>query len=174
MLITPEYAALNSRLMEEDPTYATSGHKMAPRVLELCKRYETKDVLDYGCGRMLLQKALGFKIYNYDPAVWELSSPPSPSEIVVCGDVLEHVEPECLDDVMADLYRVTQKVLLVLVATRPALRSLPDGRNAHLIQEKAPWWLGKFWDSGFRLLSYLDCQAQGHSLSFIGLFDKGE
>jgi len=76
----------------------------------------------------------------YDPAVVGLDDPPSAADIVVCSDVLEHVEPECLLDVMDDLRRVTKWVGIFTVATSPAKKILPDGRNAHLIQKPFDWW----------------------------------
>jgi len=68
---------------------------------------------------------------------------------VVCGDVLEHVEPECLDDVLAELRRVTQEVGLFVVHLTAAKKTLPDGRNAHLIQQPADWWQARIAAAGF-------------------------
>jgi hypothetical protein len=70
---------------------------------------------------------------------------PDPADIVACTDVLEHIEPECLEDVLADLRRVTKKMGFFTIATRPAKKFLSDGRNAHLIQQDARWWLEKLW-----------------------------
>jgi hypothetical protein len=58
-------------------------------------------------------------------------------------DVLEHIEPDCLDDVLDDLKRVTKGIGFFTVACGPAAKVLPDGRNAHLIQEPPEWWLPK-------------------------------
>jgi len=63
---------------------------------------------------------------------------------VICTDVMEHIEPECLDDVIDDLKRVTNIVLVVNIALRPAKKTLADGRNAHLIVKDIEWWMGKF------------------------------
>jgi hypothetical protein len=30
-----------------------------------------------------------------------------------------------------------------VIATRPAKKHLPDGRNAHLIVQDSDWWLGQ-------------------------------
>ena len=37
--------------------------------------------------------------------------------------------------------------------TGPAKRILPNGRNAHLIQQPAAWWLPKFF-ARFELMSF--------------------
>jgi hypothetical protein len=60
---------------------------------------------------------------------------------VVCIDVLEHIEPDYLSNVLLELKRMTQQVGLFTVHTGPAKKILLDGRNAHLIQEPASWWL---------------------------------
>ena len=103
------------------------------------------DILDYGCGKGELSKALGrrYRIAGFDPAIPEADTPPEPCEFVFCGDVLEHIEPECLEAVLDDLQRVVLKHGLFIVATRPAKKTLPDGRNAHLIIEPLEWWIPK-------------------------------
>jgi hypothetical protein len=147
VLISPEYAELNKKLHESNPNYGISGAKWAGHILQFADDIvHSRDILDYGCGKRSLQDAIGFDIRNYDPAIPSLSGTPAPADIVVCTDVLEHIEPECLDDVLADLRRVTKKLGFFTIATRPAKKILADGRNAHLIQKDARWWLDKLWD----------------------------
>ena len=62
---------------------------------------------------------------------------------MVCIDVLEHIEPAYLDNVLDDLQRCTDVIGVFTVACGPAMKILPDGRNAHLIQEPPEWWLPK-------------------------------
>ncbi len=154
MKITPQYLEQN-RQLHATGKYGISGGRCASPVLQYCERLQTRDVLDYGCGQRLLEKALGWPIRNYDPCIEGLDAPPEPADIVVCSDVLEHIEPECLDDVLDDLKRVTRRLGLFLIATRPAEKFLPDGRNTHLIQEGLTWWLPKL-QSRFRIESTLD------------------
>ncbi|NIV37196.1 MAG: hypothetical protein GWN58_49560, partial [Anaerolineae bacterium] len=136
MLITDAYRELNTRLHESNPNYGTSGHKWAKHIGSLAGALETNEILDYGCGKQTLANALPqFTVHGYDPAIEGLDEPPEPHDLVVCGDVLEHIEPECLDDVLDDLKRVTRGTLFLVVATRPASKTLADGRNAHLIVE---------------------------------------
>ena len=142
MKITPEYRELN-RALHAGGNYGISGTHWAKVVASMCQVIGSRDVLDYGCGQRTLEKSLGFPIRNYDPCIEGLDAPPSPADLVVCTDVLEHIEPDCLDEVLDDLRRVTRKFGLLVVATRPALKTLPDGRNAHLIQEGEEWWLPK-------------------------------
>jgi len=146
MLITAEYAKLNAQLHADRPDYGTSGQRWAPVVSTLSARVQATDILDYGCGKQTLAKALGagHRVRGYDPAVPELNATPSPADLVVCTDVLEHVEPHCIDDVLDDLCRLTQKAALITVATRPAVKILADGRNAHLTVQPFSWWQEHF------------------------------
>jgi hypothetical protein len=65
---------------------------------------------------------------------------PRPADIVCCIDVIEHIEMEYLDAVLLDLKEITREVGFFSVHTGPAVKSLPDGRNAHLIQQPSSWW----------------------------------
>jgi len=110
---------------------------------------EVDHLLDYGCGgRLSLRKTLkpkrAFTYQAYDPGVPEYAEEPIPAELVVCIDVLEHIEPECLEEVLDHLESLTEKVLFATVHTGPAGKKLPDGRNAHLIQKPYDWWLPLF------------------------------
>ena len=139
MLLTESYREQNKEL-HKLPAYGTSGHNYAAHVENLCSVLGTKDVLDYGCGKQTLQASLSFQIRQYDPCLPGFDSTPEPADIVACTDVLEHIEPDCLDAVLDDLRRVTRRVGFYTIDTRPAVKVLPDGRNAHLIQQPAAWW----------------------------------
>ena len=104
-----------------------------------------KAILDFGAGKCTLAARLGpgYRVTNYDPCIEGLDATPPPHPVVVCGDVLEHVEPEMLDNVLAELRRVTQDVALLVVHLTAAKKTLPDGRNTHLIQQPAEWWHAK-------------------------------
>ena len=149
MKITPGYLEQNRQLHEKG-YYGLRGERWAPTILNVCNAAGSRDVLDYGCGQRTLEKALGFPIRNYDPAIPGLDAPPAPADVVACTDVLEHIEPEHLPAVLDDLQRVTRRFGFFVIATRPALKVLPDGRNAHLIQQPWAWWEHKL-ASRFRI-----------------------
>lgn len=143
-LITDEYRALNQSLHDSDARYGANGHRWARLVRLLVQQNGLRDVLDYGCGKQTLAKALpGITVRGYDPAFEELSATPAPADLVVCGDVLEHVEPDLIDAVLDDLSRCTLRLAFLVIATRPARKTLPDGRNAHLSQMSASRWMEK-------------------------------
>ena len=84
----------------------------------------------------------GYDYHPFDPAFPEYGDP-QPADLVCCIDVLEHIEPEFLDTVIAELARITVKLGFFTIATGPAAKTLADGRNAHLIQQPSSWWLPK-------------------------------
>lgn len=143
MLITEEYRRLNAQKHEESEAYGAMGYKLAKHVRDVARRIGAHTILDYGCGKRTLEKELGYAINNYDPAIPGLDAPADPADLVVCCDVLEHIEPQCLDAVLDDLKRVTKHTVMFLIDTQAALKHLPDGRNAHAIIQEAEWWLPK-------------------------------
>jgi hypothetical protein len=159
-LISESYRQQNKQLHEVG-NYGISGHRHAQTVASLANQMGTRDILDYGCGRQTLQAALGYSIHNYDPCLPGFDSEPVPAALVVCGDVLEHIEPEYLDNVLDDIQRVTLNMAYLVIATRPAKKILPDGRNAHLIQEGFGWWAQRLADR-FRVLSFSEIKTDLH------------
>ena len=151
MLITDTYKNIQQNMHATGDYGVVAGMKYGPLVTQLIDKLEIDAVLDYGCGSKLsLRDSMSPKrnitYQAYDPCVPEYAAPPEPSEMVVCVDVMEHIEPECLDDVLDHLVELVQVVLFVSVNTGAALKTLEDGRNAHLIQQPMEWWLPKFWE----------------------------
>lgn len=145
-MISDDYKRMNAQLHAENAGYGVGGQKHSQKVLQLAMDKRCATVLDFGCGKATLADALPqLKITNYDPAIPEFSATPAPHELVVCTDVAEHVEPEHLDAWLDELARLSKRYLYLTVATRPAVKTLPDGRNAHLTVEDFRWWLPKIW-----------------------------
>lgn len=149
-LISESYRNLNAALHASNPQYGTSGGKWAAKVHRLARQYQAGSVLDYGSGRGTLGTALRqgiselpYDFREYDPAIPGQDARPEPADFVVCGDVLEHIEPDCLYAVLDDIRGLARKAVLLIVATVPAGKTLADGRNTHLIVEPAEWWLPK-------------------------------
>ena len=148
-LISDEYRKLQEELHRK-PSYGVMSMHYAPLVAEMMAAVGAKELLDYGAGKgrlaNSLEEILGrpVMVHHYEPAIREWSQPPEPCEFVACIDVLEHIEPELLDNVLDDLKRVTIGTGLFTVDCGPAAKVLGDGRNAHLIQQAPEWWLPKF------------------------------
>jgi hypothetical protein len=139
MLISEAYRSLNQDLHAQG-SFGRYGDKWAERVRGLIAELRPATVLDYGCGQGTLKRALDFPIIEYDPAIPGKDTLPQPADLVICTDVLEHVEPDCLQSVLDHLMDLTKGHLFAVISTRPASKLLADGRNAHLIVE--PW---SFW-----------------------------
>lgn len=145
-LITPAYLETQRVLHASPRGYGGKGDKWAPAVRLLVARYGATSVLDYGCGQGSLAAALradpipGVRISEYDPAIPAKAHRPSFADLVVCTDVLEHIEPTCLRAVLGHLGELARKAIFLVIATRPSNKTLTDGRNAHLILETETWW----------------------------------
>lgn len=150
-VITPEYAELNARLHRDNLAYGVGGGRHAKVILDLAVKLNSQSILDYGCGKGALAKAIPFPIWEYDPAIPGKQESPRPADLVACTDVLEHVEPERLMAVLQDLRRVTKQIGYLVIHTGPSGKTLADGRNTHLLQHDKAWWkatLAKFFTIG--------------------------
>jgi hypothetical protein len=146
--------------LHENPNYGVASVQYAPLVAQLLQNFKETELLDYGAGKGRLGQTLAqilpgypVQIQHYDPAIPQWSKDPAPRPFVTCIDVLEHIEPDYLDNVLDHLQRLTQRIGFFTVHTGPAVKVLPDGRNAHLIQQPPAWWLPKFLDR-FELVKY--------------------
>lgn len=143
MLITEDYREQN-RLLHEDNTqhYGVAGKAFVHIIKDVYAKYDCFSMLDYGSGKGQLSKLLPrYNIKCYDPAIPEYSAMPESADFVTCLDVMEHIEPACLDEVLDHIRELTNRVCLMSISLRKAHKTLPDGRNAHLIVEHPHWWL---------------------------------
>lgn len=149
MLISKEYKKEQENL-HTNPNYGVASIGFAPMVTALIDTLKVDELLDYGAGKGRLGQSITpsrpVTIELYDPAIEAYNDTPTPRDLVCCIDVLEHIEPDCLDDVLDDLKRVTKRFGFFTIHTGPAVKVLSDGRNAHLTQEGYKWWLPKLWD----------------------------
>ena len=142
-LISDYYVEQNSKLHENVPAYGSKGWRNSEIVSDIVKNYQAHSILDYGCGKGGLRSHLGKIVHNYDPAIKKWSALPDSADVVVCADVMEHIEPECLHDVLTHIASLTRKVAFFTIACCPAKQRLPDNTNTHKIIEKPEWWQEK-------------------------------
>ena len=153
-LISNEYKELNEKLHRNSSEYGNqntylSGH--IPETIEiLSKLYGFSSVLDYGCGKGLIVESLRKKFQNhdieingYDPCIEIFSKTPKASDVLICTDVLEHIEPETINNVLEDISNLTKHICFLVIDLMPAVKTLPDGRNAHILLKPTGWWLDK-------------------------------
>lgn len=144
-LISEDYRRQNAQLHKDNLAYGVGAGRHADTIKKLVATLKRTDglppaVLDYGCGKGYLQKALSFPIFEYDPAIVGKDESAKPADLVCCLDVLEHIEPDKLAFVLDDLRRCVRQVGYFVIHTDQAAKTLPDGRNTHLIQEGRDWW----------------------------------
>ena len=142
-LISEDYA--HTLAYEHANTPGKWGHTAQMYVDTIVKHAgDLTEWLDYGAGSGGLSNAVNSRYPNkYEITEYEPSRPNSvsvPRPYVACIDVLEHIEPDLLDNVLRDLLRVTQVRGYFTISCRLAAKILRDGRNAHLIVQPWEWW----------------------------------
>src|SRR3990167_9032059 len=149
---SPEYAELQRQLHAEGE-YGVSGKHFIPSIFhiisQLAKRHGSVSVLDYGSARGDTMKAVRENMWlppcvsdrMYDPFVDEFSAEPDPADVLICTDVLEHVEPECTQAVLDHIQSLTRRVAFFSISLRKANKFLSDGRNAHINLRETEYWL---------------------------------
>ena len=100
-------------------------------------------ILDYGCGKAKYHPA-SWNITKYDPGIEEYSVKPSGTfDIVICTDVMEHVEPEYVDQVLDEVFAYADTLVYICIGLHPAEEVLSDGRNAHVSLLPHKEWISK-------------------------------
>ena len=144
-LISETYRALNRELHESDMVFGDAGHRWKDKAEQLIEGANAQSILDYGCGKSTLIGLLDSNvlIQEYDPCIPEKEISPAPTEVVLCTDVLEHVEEKCIKNVLDHLQMLSRKAIFIVIALRESNKVLPDGRNAHILIKPRIWWLGQ-------------------------------
>lgn len=152
--------------LHQTTDYGVMAQHYGALVSQIAEKLEVTHLLDYGAGHnMSLLRTFKPKrkvtYQAYDPGVPEMATAPIPAQMVVCIDVLEHIEPEYLENVLDHLASLTEIVGFFSVHCGPAQKVLQDGRNAHLTQEPPEWWLPKIM-SRFELQSFAKTEGGFH------------
>jgi hypothetical protein len=88
------------------------------------------------------------------------------ADVVVCADVMEHIEPECLDDVILHIRALAKQYAIFVIATQPSKKIMDDGRTAHLIVEGSGFWFAKL-SSLFEFERFEDRTHEGRGLLIV-------
>lgn len=151
-IISPNYLAQN-RVLHESPDFGasiSSGQDSgAASIIAGAKHFQVKTILDFGCGKGIRAAAIRAKaphltVYEFDPAIPGKETLPDHVDMVIAMDVMEHIEPEYLDGVFETILGLKPKIFIATICLLPSSKTLPDGRNAHLIQKSAQWWENAF------------------------------
>jgi len=123
-------------------------------IFNLIKENNIKTILDYGCGKAKFHSILfnnkkipgspmGINITSYDPAVAQFSNKPTGQyDLVLCIDVMEHVQEDKVDEVLKDIFTYSNKVFLTITCYA-ATQILTNGKNAHYTVREPNWWKEK-------------------------------
>ena len=101
--------------LHKNPSYGMASIGFAPIVAQLIDHMLPQTVMDYRAGKCHLKRTLdslgvdGYQHQPFDPA-FPGYGPALEADLVCCIDVLEHIEPELLDNMLLDLARVTKKI----------------------------------------------------------------
>ena len=127
------------------------GHSIdkLPKYVDTLKKLNVETILDYGCANgkfkvYMTKHRPEYTIYEYDPGIRGKDLDPPPADFIVCCDVMEHVEPEYLDNVLVHIQSLMGMGGFFNISTNKAVTVLADGSNAHKIVEPGEWWVDKF------------------------------
>ena len=167
-VISDKYLVQQTKL-HEDPDYGVASLSFSPIIAKICNDNRIKSISDYGAGKKRLLEGLKkekidpFEYYPYDP-VFNEYGPPKKADLVCCIDVLEHIEPEYVDNTIQKLSEITVKIGFFSIHLGPATKILNNGQNAHLIQKPTSWWL-------LKLCKYFDIMhLQKHNYHGVGFW----
>lgn len=146
-MISDEYKRQLELMHQNKPSFGNRSG-LAPEIEQCIERYGVTSILDFGCGKgfvpeIVRERYPDMEAWGYDPGQPAWNIMPDSVDMIYSSDVLEHVEPEEIDATLRDLARRCRKVQWHLIACHAAKKSLPDGRNAHLIVESPAWWRQK-------------------------------
>lgn len=144
---------------------STGARYSGYEVLSLLRdRTYITSVLDFGAGkgsmgRFIEDQGVQVAWTNYDPGMPEYDTLPTKQfDMVISTDVLEHVEPEKLPEVIKQLASYTGKVLYSDIACYPTEHLFSEGPYAgedlHLIIEHPSWWREQFRNNGLQEFEY--------------------
>lgn len=185
MPISDAQLSFNQALHQSDPSFGNREHAsgLATNLpLALLRMHESglcSSVLDYGTGKGLLVKRLRnelpdtIRVEGYDPAVLKWSNKPQEnSDILLCLDVLEHVELDLIDDVINDIKSLTSQFCYLVIDLKPAVKRLADGRNAHVLLAPPEWWISKFSHVFLSLTSFVLPHQNGSQQKLVIVASK--
>lgn len=160
-MIRPEYAAMLRKQREGHPEWGGSAVRNAGDhvVRWLDKRTDIQSILDFGCGIGTLGTYVSSKLrrvvnwHEYDPSVpGKDIAPTRQFDAIITTDVMEHIEPESLDETLAWIRDHANFYQFHHIDCNDNKELLLDGRSVHLIVENMGWWQRELVVPGWTLM----------------------
>ena len=132
------------------------NHKQ-PMIHKYMLLSDAKSVLDYGSGSSAFKNGIKqmypdykYTIHEYEPGIIGKDEDPPVCDVTICYDVLEHIEPDKIDNVLQHIYDKTNKWFICNISCVPSFGAFGDGSNLHLLVKRPEWWVKKLstekWD----------------------------
>ncbi len=148
ILFSKDYKKQLQLFHKENPRWGNGPKKRELDIFEFINQNKIKVLLDYGCGKgLIIRKRIMkhcysiTKVINYDPGIPEWESDPPTVDYLMCMDVLEHIEPDYLLNVLDHLVSKFNKKALLFISTKKSTEILPDGKNSHLTIMPSDDWI---------------------------------
>ncbi len=165
-----EHIQLNTQMHEKGdehqglpPKHVFQGRSLftqLPLLKPLIELKKPRTLLDYGAGKGLqyhpdlsLKDGTGkeFKgvidflglesVTGYDPCYTPHSTlPEGRFDGVISTDVVEHCPEEDLPWIIREMFSYAHSFVFVSIAGYPAMKTLPNGENAHITLKPIEWW----------------------------------
>lgn len=152
--------ARNENLPPEKTFPGKSLVRQAQRIRGILDILQSETLLDYGAGKGQQYEPMrvndGKRVYDsipefwgvprdritcYDPGYAPFTTLPSGKfDGVICTDVLEHVPEEDMPWVVREIFGYARDFVYLNVACYPAMKTLPNGENAHCTIQPPVWW----------------------------------
>lgn len=140
------------RRIYERETYGVGNHG-SQAIPIIHQEIKPRNVLDVGCGSNAfckLLRPLGIEAVGVDFAS-PLADVPAPAhdlpflggafDLLTAFDVLEHLLPEEVPEVMDEFARVARRAWLFSICCRDSTRRSPDGSTLHPTVRPKRWWV---------------------------------
>jgi SAM-dependent methyltransferase len=162
------------QLHAEKADYGASSPKYIDETSLFIGWLKPKSVLDYGCGKGGLLKALALRFPDiqfagYDPAIPGADTLPRQKfDMAICTDVLEHIPEDALPRVVQEIASLSENCFFGLHHAL-ARQILPNGQNAHCTI-RPPVWYHRLLSQAFPQVFLLDGRGKEGILSVAATF----
>ena len=121
--ISEEYVIQLEQLHDQKASFGDA--KGLKPIAKWIDEHKPTSVFDYGCGKGGVIQAVKENYPDIRAVGWDPGHPsfkerqPGPFDMLISTDVLEHIEPVFLDNVLKDINETFSKIAFLIIATSP-------------------------------------------------------